>query len=107
MRRKVDDGCELGRRVCPARKEGAACGCGHAQADRSLYIPIRKPYRVNKCVNKAGHARFCHGSILVIRSGETVIEAAQKSKELLENAKGKLLGVVLNQKKQEKGEYFY
>ncbi|MDQ0243776.1 capsular exopolysaccharide synthesis family protein [Bacillus fengqiuensis] len=52
-------------------------------------------------------ANLCHGSILVIRSGETVIEAAQKSKELLMNAQGKLLGVVLNQKKQEKGEYFY
>lgn len=52
-------------------------------------------------------ANLCDASILVIRSGETVIEAAQKSKELLMNAKGKLLGVVLNQKKQEKGDYFY
>jgi protein-tyrosine kinase len=52
-------------------------------------------------------ANLCDGSILVIRSGGTEVEAAQKSKDLLEAAKGKLLGVVLNQKKQEKGEYFY
>lgn len=52
-------------------------------------------------------ANLCHGSILVVRSGETVVEAAQKSKEMLMSAQGKLLGVVLNQKQQEKGEYFY
>ncbi|MFC3883396.1 CpsD/CapB family tyrosine-protein kinase [Bacillus songklensis] len=52
-------------------------------------------------------ANLCDGSVLVIRSAGTVVDAAQKSKELLEAAQGKLLGVVLNQKQQEKGDYFY
>lgn len=52
-------------------------------------------------------ANLCDGSVLVAHSGQTPIEAAQKSKELLQAAKGKLLGVVLNQKKQEEGQYYY
>jgi capsular exopolysaccharide synthesis family protein len=52
-------------------------------------------------------ANLCDGSVLVTHSGQTPIEAAQKSKELLEAAKGKLLGVVLNQKSQEEGQYYY
>jgi len=52
-------------------------------------------------------ANQCDGTILVVRSGKTEIEAAQKAKELLINAKGKLLGVVLNQKKQKESSYYY
>jgi protein-tyrosine kinase len=52
-------------------------------------------------------ANLCDGSILVVHSGQTVVDAAQKSKELLNAAKGKLLGVVLNQRKPEEGNYYY
>ncbi|GAA0319353.1 CpsD/CapB family tyrosine-protein kinase [Bacillus carboniphilus] len=52
-------------------------------------------------------ANQCNGSILVVNSGKTEIDAASKSKELLLNAKGKLLGVVLNNKKEKKGSYYY
>ncbi|MGG6433224.1 CpsD/CapB family tyrosine-protein kinase [Anoxybacillus sp. D401a] len=52
-------------------------------------------------------ANQCDGTILVVHSGKTEIEAAQKAKELLINAKGKLLGVVLNQKKQKESSYYY
>lgn len=47
------------------------------------------------------------GVILVTNSGKTDIGAAQKAKELLNNAKGKLLGVVLNNKKVKQGNYYY
>lgn len=52
-------------------------------------------------------ANQCDGTILVIHSGKTEIEVAQKAKEMLVTAKGKLLGVVLNQKKQKESEYYY
>jgi len=52
-------------------------------------------------------ANQCDGTILVVHSGKTEIEAAQKAKELLINAKGKLLGIVLNQKKQKESSYYY
>lgn len=52
-------------------------------------------------------ANFCHASILVIHAGKTETDAAQKAKALLEGAKGKLLGVVLNQKKQTQDDYYY
>lgn len=52
-------------------------------------------------------ANQCDGTILVIHSGKTEIEAAQKAKEMLAAAKGKLLGAVLNQKKQKESEYYY
>ncbi|GMG72647.1 tyrosine-protein kinase PtkA [Priestia megaterium] len=47
------------------------------------------------------------GMILVVSSGKTEKDAALKSKELLSNAKGKLLGVVLNNRKVEDGNYYY
>ncbi len=46
-------------------------------------------------------------SILVVSSGKTDKEAALKAKELLFNAKSKLLGVVLNNRKVESGNYYY
>ncbi|MCF8888184.1 CpsD/CapB family tyrosine-protein kinase [Priestia megaterium] len=47
------------------------------------------------------------GTVLVVSSGKTEKDAALKSKELLSNAKGKLLGVVLNNRKVEEGNYYY
>lgn len=52
-------------------------------------------------------ANKCDGSVLVISSEKTEREMAIKSKELLETAKGKLLGVVLNNKKQRESGYYY
>jgi capsular exopolysaccharide synthesis family protein len=47
------------------------------------------------------------GVILVISSGKTEIEAAVKSKELLEHANAKILGTVLNEKEIKKDNYYY
>lgn len=52
-------------------------------------------------------ANQCDGTILVIKSGTTPIEAATKAKELLLSANGKLLGTVLNQKKINESHYYY
>lgn len=52
-------------------------------------------------------ANQCDGSILVVYSGRTELEQSAKSKELLESAKGKLLGVVLNHKKLQDSHYYY
>jgi protein-tyrosine kinase len=52
-------------------------------------------------------ANLCDGIVLVVSSGKTEIEAAQKAKESLVNAKGKLLGVVLNNKKTKDSQYYY
>jgi protein-tyrosine kinase len=52
-------------------------------------------------------ANKVQGVILVVNSGKTETELALKTKELLTNAKAKLLGVVLNEKKQKQGEYYY
>ncbi|MBO8157751.1 MAG: CpsD/CapB family tyrosine-protein kinase [Bacillaceae bacterium] len=52
-------------------------------------------------------ANECDGVILVVQSGGTDVDASKKAKEALLNAKGKLLGVVLNQKKMKKGDYHY
>jgi len=46
-------------------------------------------------------------TILVVSSGTTDRNAAQKAKELLTNAKAKLLGVILNNRKIESGDYYY
>jgi capsular exopolysaccharide synthesis family protein len=46
-------------------------------------------------------------SILVVSSGKTEKEAALKAKELLVHAKSKLLGVVLNNRKADSGNYYY
>ncbi|ADF37985.1 CpsD/CapB family tyrosine-protein kinase [Priestia megaterium] len=47
------------------------------------------------------------GSILVVSSGKTDKEAALKAKELLVNAKSKLLGAVLNNRKVYDENYYY
>jgi capsular exopolysaccharide synthesis family protein len=52
-------------------------------------------------------ANKCEGIVLVVRSGHTEKEDAVKAKGLLENSKGKLLGTVLNAKKQEDSNYYY
>ncbi|MCA1031303.1 CpsD/CapB family tyrosine-protein kinase [Bacillus timonensis] len=52
-------------------------------------------------------ANKCDGVALVVRSGKTENDAALKAKELLMNAKAKLLGVVLNNKKQKESQYYY
>lgn len=52
-------------------------------------------------------ANLCDGTILVVKSGETSIEAAVKSKEMLLAASAKLLGTVLNQKKIQDSHYYY
>ncbi|WP_375781784.1 CpsD/CapB family tyrosine-protein kinase [Saccharococcus caldoxylosilyticus] len=52
-------------------------------------------------------AHQCDGTVLVIESGRTEIEAAVKAKELLEAANAKLLGVVLNKRKHRQGQYYY
>ncbi|MFP3125335.1 CpsD/CapB family tyrosine-protein kinase [Ectobacillus funiculus] len=52
-------------------------------------------------------ANKCDGIVLVVRSNHTEKEDALKAKGLLANAKGKLLGVVLNAKKQEDSNYYY
>ncbi|MGR5959097.1 CpsD/CapB family tyrosine-protein kinase [Bacillus cereus] len=52
-------------------------------------------------------ANVCDASILVVRSESTEKETAVKAKGLLESAKGKLLGVVLNDREREEGLYYY
>lgn len=52
-------------------------------------------------------ANKCDGTLLVVSSGNTEMEAATKSKELLLTANGKLLGTVLNQKKVKDSQYYY
>ncbi|WP_299093701.1 CpsD/CapB family tyrosine-protein kinase [uncultured Metabacillus sp.] len=47
------------------------------------------------------------GVVLVVSSGKTEIESAKKAKELLESAKAKILGVVLNNKKVQDSQYYY
>lgn len=47
------------------------------------------------------------GVLLVVRSKQTEYEAAQRAKELLEKAKAKLLGVVLNDKDVKNSNYYY
>ncbi|MFC7393001.1 CpsD/CapB family tyrosine-protein kinase [Scopulibacillus cellulosilyticus] len=50
---------------------------------------------------------LCDGTVLVIQSGETEKEAALKAKELLLQAKGTIVGTVLNRKPQKKSNYYY
>jgi protein-tyrosine kinase len=52
-------------------------------------------------------ANKCNGTILVVNSGKTEVEPAVKAKELLVNSNGKLLGVVLNNKKVKDSQYYY
>jgi capsular exopolysaccharide synthesis family protein len=52
-------------------------------------------------------ANKCDGTILVVYSGKTERELAVKANELLQSAKGKLLGVVLNHKVMKDSNYYY
>lgn len=52
-------------------------------------------------------ANQCDGTVLVVASGSTEKENAEKAKEMLDSAKAKLLGVVLNMKKQKDSSYYY
>jgi capsular exopolysaccharide synthesis family protein len=52
-------------------------------------------------------ANQCDGTILVVSSETTEIEAATKSKELLASANAKMLGVVLNNKKADSTNQYY
>jgi len=52
-------------------------------------------------------ANAVDGSLLVVRSKSTDRETALKAKELLEPAKAKLLGAVLNDKLVNKSHYYY
>lgn len=52
-------------------------------------------------------ANKCDGAILVIASEKTERDMAIKGKELLQGAKGKMLGVVLNNKRQKESSYYY
>ncbi|MEH7239555.1 CpsD/CapB family tyrosine-protein kinase [Bacillus sp. JJ1562] len=47
------------------------------------------------------------GVVMVVSSNKTENDAALKAKELLMNAKAKLLGVVLNNKKRTESQYYY
>jgi capsular exopolysaccharide synthesis family protein len=47
------------------------------------------------------------GVVLVVSSGKTEVESAKKAKELLDSAKAKILGVVLNNKKVQDSQYYY
>ncbi|MBT2756704.1 CpsD/CapB family tyrosine-protein kinase [Mesobacillus foraminis] len=52
-------------------------------------------------------ANKCDGTILVVYSGKTELEAAGKAKDLLVSSKGKLLGSVLNGKKLQNSDNYY
>lgn len=52
-------------------------------------------------------ANKCDGTILVVYSGKTEKELAVKASEMLQSAKGKLLGVVLNHKEMKDSNYYY
>ncbi|PGQ08153.1 tyrosine protein kinase [Bacillus cereus] len=52
-------------------------------------------------------ANKCDGVILVVRSEQTEKDNIVKAKQILDKASGKLLGVVLNDKREEKEQYGY
>jgi len=52
-------------------------------------------------------ANLVDGTILVVRSKETELDAAKKSKEALESASAKLLGAVLNGREKKASNYYY
>ncbi len=47
------------------------------------------------------------GVMLVIRSGQTEFSAAERAKELLEQSRANLLGVVLNDREKKNSNYYY
>ncbi|MEK4676763.1 MULTISPECIES: polysaccharide biosynthesis tyrosine autokinase [Bacillus] len=52
-------------------------------------------------------ANKCDGIVLVVRSEKTEKDKIVKAKQILDKASGKLLGVVLNDKREEKEQYGY
>lgn len=52
-------------------------------------------------------ANLVDGTLLVIRSGQTHLEAATKAKEALMPAKARLLGTVLNDREKQASNYYY
>lgn len=52
-------------------------------------------------------ANKCDGVILVVRSERTEKDKIVKTKQILDKASGKILGVVLNDKKEEQEQYGY
>jgi capsular exopolysaccharide synthesis family protein len=52
-------------------------------------------------------ASKCDGTVLVVSSGKTERDEVKKAKEQLMNAKAKILGAILNDKKIESGKYYY
>ncbi|MFZ3577495.1 CpsD/CapB family tyrosine-protein kinase [Virgibacillus sp. DJP39] len=52
-------------------------------------------------------ANICDGTILVVRSNQTEMEAAQKAIEILKPAKAKLLGTILNDREKKSSNYYY
>ncbi|WP_317011376.1 CpsD/CapB family tyrosine-protein kinase [Niallia taxi] len=52
-------------------------------------------------------ANLCQGSVLVVSSGKTEKDSLVKTKELLSVSNGKILGVVLNNKKLDKNSNYY
>lgn len=47
------------------------------------------------------------GVVLVVSSGKTELEGAKKAKDALVQSQAKILGTVLNNKKQQDGQYYY
>ncbi|MCP8967845.1 CpsD/CapB family tyrosine-protein kinase [Ectobacillus sp. SYSU M60031] len=52
-------------------------------------------------------ANICDGSILVVRSGQTDRESAQKATALLQSTSARLLGGILNDQEQKGQDYYY
>lgn len=52
-------------------------------------------------------ANQCDGTVLVLNSGNTDIEGAQKTKELLASSQAKLIGAVLNNRSVKETNYYY
>lgn len=52
-------------------------------------------------------SNLADGVVLVVSSGKTEIDSAKKAKELLESAKAKIMGVVLNNMKVQDSQYYY
>ncbi|WP_436718321.1 CpsD/CapB family tyrosine-protein kinase [Rossellomorea marisflavi] len=49
----------------------------------------------------------CDGTVLVLSSGTTEVDNAKKAKELLDTAKVKILGVILNNREIKETSYYY
>ncbi|MTW88008.1 polysaccharide biosynthesis tyrosine autokinase [Virgibacillus dakarensis] len=52
-------------------------------------------------------ANLCNGSLLVIRSKQTEFDAAKKAVEVLQAAKAKFLGTILNDREKKEANYYY